>query len=70
MIITITDEALLLLGILSIVFLPQIHLLLIFLLFEIGNLLEKIGKYVMPILLFFAIYGGTKYILEGFINSI
>ena len=54
--INITDEAMIIIGLSLIIFLPQIHLFFIFFLFEIGNILEKIGKYIMPVFLFLAIY--------------
>ena len=66
--INITDEAMIIIGLSLIIFLPQIHLFFIFFLFEIGNVLEKIGKYIMPVFLFLAIYIGLKCVFNDVLH--
>jgi hypothetical protein len=66
--INITDEAMIIIGLSLIIFLPQIYLFFIFFLFGIGNVLEKIGKYIMPVFLFLAVYIGLKCVFKDVLH--
>lgn len=68
MLFIITTEIMIIIAILSLVFLPQIHLLLIFTIFGLHQLMSKIIKFIIDYILVFVLLFIFYSILYNLIN--